>query len=379
MVDLSWNEVRLRYEAMLGANGKFLRHYEDLSTSVPNREYDDLEKTWWGTRRNEDGSPSRGTLQYVPLDDQWTSGYAFVPVDGELIQICHQPREFVRQMPSKGGRAPTNLSDKSSATRSQGKRNFPRPALLFNPHVQANSTMYRKMGMRKENDAGGEERRVSMYTTDCISCEYELDPDTGDSFCIDCGLQDKEIRDVSPVVHIVPSGSSSTGSTSTGSTSTGKGNRLLSPTMIPFPQVNNRLLGQLSECLPGDLRNRISALGSSSSFSQICTWINNRKSVGVLDGQINAWITWNKLDVNQKMLWDDNHFVIAAWIWCSKNDNLLDNELFRNVHICCLNNLKNWGPRDALLIVEILRLMWWEKIGDNLSNWWTPFPANSVP
>ena len=248
--------------------------------------------------------------------------------------------------------------------------------------------MYRKMGMGKENGAGGEERGVSMYTTDCISCEYELDPDTGDSFCIDCGHQsvpdeDPEgtiegrlegVEDVSPVVHIAPSGS-----TSTGSSSTDKGNRLLSPTIISFPRVNNRLLRQLSECLPGDLRNRISALGSSSDFSQICKWINKRKADGVLDGQINAWITWNKLDVNQKMLWDDNHFVIAAWIWCSKNDNRLDNELFRNVHICCLNNLKNWGPRDALLIVEMLRLMWWEKIGDNLSNWWTPFPANSVP
>ena len=38
-----------------------------------------------------------------------------------------------------------------------------------------------------------------------------------------------------------------------------------------------------------------------------------------------------------------------------------------------------WTPRDLLMVVEILRLIWWEKEGDDLSNWWTPFAAKRVP
>ena len=70
------------------------------------------------------------------------------------------------------------------------------------------------------------------------------------------------------------------------------------------------------------------------------------------------------------------HLALAAMMWCSQIGGRLDNDLLLSIHANLLgkvvSGLKDeWMPRDVLFIVEILRLICFEK---NHPFEWTPVP-----
>ena len=104
-----------------------------------------------------------------------------------------------------------------------------------------------------------------------------------------------------------------------------------------------------------------------------------------------AWLSGGSFE----RLHDNRHFAVASWVYSLKNGDDLDNGIFREMHQILLGAAgrwktgslakkgvgeKDWGwdwkPRDALIVVEILRLLCWERDGgfdDSNQNWfaWT--------
>lgn len=384
MVNYSWNELRLAYENIikLGKDSAFrTNQYEDLGDE---REYHCVVKYFWGTRRTEKGYPTAGTLRIIPHDDQWTKGYAFAIVDGRKIVVkngCPE-RYFVRQMPSRAGYEPTEHSDKKGVERSRGGRQFPTCALLFNYANTGVSAKYRKMATGEVSEDPYSEDMWAMYRTGEQTemlgtdgggsarhvCSFDdIDEEQRLRYCGVCGMPEgDDLANVAPEVQI--QGRSGGGA---------KGLAFITP--LDFRTEHSKLIGLLEGCLDKDMLNEIKNLYSTKEWEETWMQINQRKDSGEMNSQGNAWIVWNKLNSRQKPLWRDAHFVIATWVWCKMVGGLLDNELLRNVHMCFLAAAKadEWTPRDILMVVEILRLMWWEKVGGDFE--WTPLPANIVP
>jgi hypothetical protein len=184
-------------------------------------------------------------------------------------------------------------------------------------------------------------------------------------------------------------------------------------------RASEGILGQLSGGWVGGIKK----LSREKEWYITTNWINDRRFQGVYDGPENAWIAW-RIYTQQPPQYNYIHFAVAAWMWCSRKKGRLDNDLFCDIHrsLCGLSLTKKvicgslvtkqkvltddiqlldlgesvtnkdgekispddvkvgyWTPRDLLMVVEILRLIWWEKEGDDLSNWWTPFAAKRVP
>jgi hypothetical protein len=116
-------------------------------------------------------------------------------------------------------------------------------------------------------------------------------------------------------------------------------------------------------------------------MNYICTRLLTAQNNEEKDG----WKGWTLNNYNVETRFHDNrHFAIALWIYGLKDNGKLDNELLRNIHKILLDadwdpvwvdtKEKKWGwkPRDVLIVVEILRLLCWERDGgyDNTNSDW---------
>ena len=451
MTEISWNELRTRYETGIGLGGNLgffdTDQYEKFDDS---RAWDCSEKSFWGPRRTGGGDPTRGQLWIAPYDDQWKKGYAFVPIDAVAFNINSEglSHKFIRQMPSKNGYHPSSVSDRTEimdngvmrkVERKEGGGMFPHCAFIFSPDSRA-STAYKKMFDRETRNP--QVRDLSPYLDGgvwdsvvecdrcesedfrrdeksgkitCESCKHVIVENIRDDKCVECGskgrttyrgdlacegcglviedvaydsggnVSDHEFDDLDSDEEIdlvfPEEGDSSNddvgggGGQDVGGPVRKTRKRETAPLLSPEPVVHRdgqNLLAMLGDCLDGAHITRIERLMSGGVFRSILVDINARRGAGMMDSVgPNAWIVWNKLRIQSKPLFNEKHFIVAGWIWGAKTDDKLDNALLCDVHRCLLG-FEWWTPRDVLMVVEILRLMWWEQIEGDFE--WTAFP-----
>ena len=473
---MDWITLKAKYEKTIGLGhpaGHFVTdQYEKFDAT---REWHCGESSFWGERNRSGSGKTRGVFWIAPHDDQWTKGYAFVPIDGATFSINNQgiERKFWRQMPAKGGYDPTDISDRSfienpvsgswmENTRKMGKNQFPHCALIYAPQVSDKiDSPYRKMFGKESRDPSvgnvspwriqspwdiGHEcskcgsweyiRDEKARTIRCADCGEIIKEGIDENVCMECGAKkwvlindEKSCGDCGYVPVEQPRLSVSTKEVGIGSmdfnegayqdeegrvfpgegdtetdevaiplkskgtvVATGSGRPTVKiPYLTPEPITishSRNLFSKVKGGLPPKQQTRIQGMLDGSSFNNILVHINSRRMAGRMDcnsGQ-NAWVVWNKLRRQSKKLFTDTHFIVAGWLWEAKVGDELDNQLFKDLHCSllkceaiCDREDPDWCPRDPLMVVEILRLMWWEIKGENPSNWWTAYPATVAP
>lgn len=380
---LSWEELYDKYIDDIGlGKKKGIVATSEFENYVEARQWKGEKVGFWNPRGSTNATgKTRGRLSSAPYDDQWKKGYAFALVDGATFKFSktQKKKKFVRQIPVPAKRKPTRDSDKEET-----KGPFPTCAFIFSDSRAINP--WRWMAGKRESvnpnvgDVSPQEGEFLLEPCEVTGLDCNWEDDVNERVCKDCGSV-IELFEL-PVDHDNPSGEKSSKDEqvkkefvklTSPKAGTYKGGDLSKENIV---QRGSKLLSEIGPSLTPGLKNGIEGVMKGDCWFTITEYITQRIADGKMDSEENAWIVWRTIGSTPAYVL--SHFAIAAWIWCLRKEGVLSNDILQEIHTKyrLLAGGNDWKPRDVLMVVEILRLIWWEREGGDFE--WTPLPANIV-
>ena len=337
-------------------------------------------------------------LEHIPIDNQWSEGYAFNIVDGELLQPnATTDMEFRRKFvapgknPKKiyeGKRQPTLAMILVTGSELQGGTFRQQRTGRTVDDVSPEFTIYPDPGITGITELSDKEmqklrdrrvlKKVGFVCYICNAPTKKTDPvcrnckesgpviefGTGDQWCRMCGgkfSKDEEECSLCDVWEIELDGTEDAprmagdgydtrfGRTSQVGALGGFFTISMSDIIRDLRALSNDDV-EILEIIPPRLGGSNTAPGNALEVAK--NWFLERFGVG-------AWSVWdnvfNKRGAAEKSFYGFAHFSVACFIISNPSDGKFDNALLMKIHRTLLMG-DRWSPKDVLIVIEILRM-----------------------